>query len=61
MLITSPSSYLLQVLVSIAALVLMTAAAYYVSWSKQQDRTARSAPARAKQDHAKQNHATADM
>jgi hypothetical protein len=51
-LITSPSSYLLQVLVSIAALVLMTAVAYYVSWSRQQDRVARSAPVRAKQDHA---------
>ncbi len=55
-LVTSPSSYLLQVLVSIAALALMTAAAYYISWSKQQDRVARSAPARARQDHA-----TADM
>lgn len=51
-LITSPSSYLLQVLVSIAALVLMTVAAYYISWSKQQDRVARVSPARAKPDHA---------
>lgn len=51
-LITSPNSYLLQVLVSITALVLMTAVAYYISWSKQQDRVARFNPARAKQDHA---------
>ncbi|MGE5157021.1 MAG: OpgC family protein [Gemmatimonas sp.] len=51
-LITSPNSYLLQVLVSAAGLVLMTAVAYYVSWSKQQDRVPRLSPARAKQDHA---------
>ncbi|WP_407178368.1 OpgC family protein [Bradyrhizobium sp. STM 3562] len=51
-LITSPNSYLLQVLVSATALVLMTAVAYYVSWSRQQDRGARLGPARAKDDHA---------
>ena len=40
-LITSPDSELLQVLVSVTAVSMMTAVAYYVSWSKQQDRLAR--------------------
>ncbi len=50
-LITSPNSVLLQVLVSIAALSIMTTVAYYVSWSRQQDRAARFG-ARATDDHA---------
>jgi Flp pilus assembly protein TadB len=50
-LITSPNSLLLQVLVSIVVLAIMTFVAYYVSWSRQQDRVARFG-ARAKDDHA---------
>jgi hypothetical protein len=40
-LVTGPNSLLLQVLVSAAVIAMMTAVAYYVSWSKQQDRVAR--------------------
>ena len=50
-LITSPNSLLLQVLVSIVVLAIMTVVAYYVSWSRQQDRVARFG-ARTKDDHA---------
>ena len=50
-LITSPNSILLQILVSVTVLAMMTIVAYYVSWSRQQDRVARSGP-RAKNDHA---------
>ena len=50
-LITSPNSVLLQVLVSIVVLAVMTVVAYYVSWSRQQDRVARFG-ARTKDDHA---------
>ena len=50
-LITSPNSLLLQVLVSIVVLAIMTIVAYYVSWSRQQDRVARFG-ARTKDDHA---------
>ena len=50
-LITSPNSLLLQVLVSIVVLAIMTVVAYYVSWSRQQDRMARFG-ARTKDDHA---------
>ena len=60
-LITSQNTILLQVLVSITALTLMTAVAYYVSWSRDQDRAphvrpapaARPAPVvRKQEDHA---------
>jgi hypothetical protein len=37
-LITSPNSLALQILVSVAGLVIMTMVAYYVSWSRQQDK-----------------------
>jgi hypothetical protein len=37
-LITGPDSLAMQVAVSAAGLAAMTAVAYYVSWSKQQDR-----------------------
>jgi hypothetical protein len=37
-LITSPDSLLVHVLVSLAGIAIMTAVAYYVSWSKRQDR-----------------------
>ena len=50
-LITSPNSILLQILVSVTVLAMMTIVAYYVAWSRQQDRVARSGP-RAKNDHA---------
>ena len=50
-LITSPNSLLLQVLVSIVVLAIMAVVAYYVSWSRQQDRVARFG-ARTKDDHA---------
>lgn len=40
-LITSPNSLLMQVLVSMAAISIMTAIAYYISWSKRQDQIAR--------------------
>jgi hypothetical protein len=36
-LITSPDSLAMQVLVSFAGILIMTGVAYYVSWSKQQD------------------------
>ena len=36
-LIMSPNSIAMQVLVSVAGATLMTLVAYYVSWSKQQD------------------------
>lgn len=52
-LITSQNTILLQVLVSLTALTLMTAVAYYVSWSRQQDRPPLARPpVRAKEDHA---------
>jgi hypothetical protein len=38
LLITGPDSLMMQVAVSVAGLAAMTAVAYYVSWSKQQDR-----------------------
>jgi hypothetical protein len=37
-LITSPNSVAIQFLVSVAGIAAMTAVAYYVSWSKRQDR-----------------------
>jgi hypothetical protein len=37
-LITGPNSLLLQVLVSVAGMILMTLLAVYISWSRQQDR-----------------------
>jgi hypothetical protein len=37
-LITTPNSLAMQVLVSVAGMSIMTAVAYYISWSKQQDR-----------------------
>jgi hypothetical protein len=37
-LITTPNSLGMQVLVSVAGMSIMTAVAYYISWSKQQDR-----------------------
>ena len=40
-LITSRNSLLMQVLVSTAAISIMTAIAYYISWSKRQDQIAR--------------------
>jgi hypothetical protein len=36
-LITGPNSLAMQVLVSTAGIAMMTAVAYYVSWSKRQD------------------------
>jgi hypothetical protein len=42
-LITSSNSLAVQLLVSVAGIVMMTAVAYYISWSRRQDR----APARA--------------
>jgi hypothetical protein len=52
-LITSQNTLLLQVLVCITALTLMTAVAYYISWSRQQDHPALSRPAeRTQGDHA---------
>lgn len=52
-LITSQNTVLLQVLVSIAALTLMTAVAYYVSWSRDQDRPPHSRPVvRTQEGHA---------
>jgi hypothetical protein len=50
-LITSPYSILLQALVSATVLTLMTAVAYYVSWSRDQDRVPR-AGALTERDHA---------
>jgi hypothetical protein len=54
-LITSQNTVVLQVLVSITALTLMTAVAYYVSWSRDQDRAPHARPApvvRKQEDHA---------
>ena len=52
-LITSQNTVVLQVLVSVTALALMTAVAYYVSWSRQQDRLPVPRPAvRTQEDHA---------
>jgi hypothetical protein len=51
-LITSQNTVLLQVLVSVTALALMTAVAYYISWSREQDRLPRGSGVRAKEDHA---------
>jgi hypothetical protein len=53
-LITSQNTILLQVLVSITALTLMTAVAYYVSWSRDQDRAPHARPVpvvRTQEDH----------
>jgi hypothetical protein len=50
-LITSQNTVLLQVLVSITALTLMTAVAYYISWSRDQDRLPRPT-VRKGEDHA---------
>lgn len=50
-LITNQNTVLLQVLVSATALTLMTAVAYYISWSRQQDHLSRSA-VRPQKDHA---------
>jgi hypothetical protein len=50
-LITSQNTVLLQVLVSITALTLMTAVAYYISWSRDQDRLPRPT-VRKQEDHA---------
>ena len=50
-LITNQNTVLLQVLVSAAALALMTAVGYYVSWSRQQDHLPRPA-VRTQKDHA---------
>ncbi|HEX2653690.1 MAG TPA: OpgC domain-containing protein, partial [Xanthobacteraceae bacterium] len=36
-LITSPDSLAMQILVSSAGILIMTGVAYYVSWSKRQD------------------------
>jgi hypothetical protein len=49
-LITSQNTVLLQVLVSVTALTLMTAVAYYISWSRDQDRLPRPA-VRKPEDH----------
>jgi hypothetical protein len=52
-LITSQNTILLQVLVSMTALTLMTAVAYYISWSRQQDHAPLPRPAmRTQEDHA---------
>jgi hypothetical protein len=52
-LITSQNTVLLQVLVSVTALTLMTAVAYYISWSREQDRPPVARPAvRTQEDHA---------
>jgi hypothetical protein len=52
-LITSQNTILLQVLVSATALTLMTAVAYYISWSREQDRPPVARPAlRTQEDHA---------
>jgi hypothetical protein len=52
-LITSQNTLLLQVLVSITALTLMTAVAYYISWSRDQDRAPHARPVvRTQDDHA---------
>jgi hypothetical protein len=37
-LITGPDSFAMQLLVSVAGLTLMTAVAYYIAWSRRQDR-----------------------
>jgi hypothetical protein len=41
-LITSPNSLALQIAVSLAGLAIMTIVAYYISWSRQQDRDRKS-------------------
>ena len=52
-LITSQNTVLMQVLVSLAALTLMTVVAYYVSWSRDQDRAPHSRPVvRTQENHA---------
>jgi hypothetical protein len=52
-LITSQNTILLQVLVSATALTLMTAVAYYISWSREQDRPPVARPAlRTQEDQA---------
>jgi hypothetical protein len=38
-LITGPNSVLMQVLVSVTGIAMMTAIAYYISWSRRQDST----------------------
>jgi hypothetical protein len=40
----SSGSFLTQVLVSIAGIAIMTTVAYYISWSKRQDKPASKAP-----------------
>jgi hypothetical protein len=50
-LITSQNTIVLQVLVSVTALTLMTAVAYYISWSRDQDRLPRPG-VRKPEDHA---------
>ncbi len=51
-LITSQNTVLLQLLVSVTALTLMTAVAYYISWSRDQDRLPRPAVRKKQDDHA---------
>jgi hypothetical protein len=41
-LITSPNSLALQIAVSLAGIAIMTMVAYYISWSRQQDRDRKS-------------------
>ncbi|MBV9248296.1 MAG: hypothetical protein JO227_03480, partial [Acetobacteraceae bacterium] len=40
----SSGSFLAQVLVSIGGIAIMTTVAYYISWSKRQDKPASKAP-----------------
>lgn len=54
-LITSPNSLSVQVLVSVAGIVMMTTVAYYVAWSRKQDR----APARVAAETRGQDRAPA--
>lgn len=53
-LITSQNTVLFQILVSITALTVMIAVAYYISWSRDQDRAPRAAV------HPKDDHAIAE-
>jgi hypothetical protein len=50
-LITGPNSVAMQILVSVGGIAMMTAIAYYISWSRQQDQ---------KTGHARKKTATAD-
>ncbi len=45
MLMLSSGSVLAQVLVSVGGIAIMTVVAYYISWSKRQDKPAAKAPA----------------